>query len=116
MKRLPQCILALLLLINFPERAVAIFVATNGSDLNEGTNAKPLATITAALRKARELPRLNDVSIANGICIIVKGGVYNVTEAIDIKREDAGTVISLTYIKAATDETPVLRGDFAITH
>ena len=85
MKRLPQCLLALLLLINFPARAVDIFVATNGSDLNEGTNAKPLATITAALRKARELRRLNDVSIANGIYIIVKGGVYNLTEAIEIK-------------------------------
>ncbi len=116
MKRLPQCLVALLLLINFPARAVDIFVATNGSDLNEGTNAKPLATITAALRKARELRRLNDVSIANGIYIIVKGGVYNVTETIEIKPEDAGTAASPTYIQAATNETPVLSGGVAITN
>jgi hypothetical protein len=116
MKRLPQCLLALLLLIHFPAGAVDIFVATNGSDFNEGTNAKPLATITAALRKARELRRLNDATIANGIYIIVKGGVYNLTETIVLRPEDAGTASSPTYIQAAPHETPVLSGGLTISN
>lgn len=116
MKRLPQCLLALLLLIHFPAKAVDIFVATNGSDLNEGTNAKPMATIAAALRKARELRRLNDASIANGIYIIVKGGTYTLTETIVLKPEDAGTAASPTIITAAPGETPILSGGVAISN
>lgn len=116
MKRLPQCLLALLLLMNFPAWAVDIFVATNGSDINDGSKEKPLATITAALRKARELRRLNDPAVSGGIHIIVKGGRYNLTETIVVKPEDAGTALNPTYIEAAPNETPVLSGGFAISN
>ncbi len=116
MKRLPCCLLALLLLIHFPAWAVDIFVAVNGSDLNDGSKEKPLATVSAALRKARELRRLNDPGIANGIHIIVKGGVYNLYEPLMIKPEDAGTALSPTYIEAATNETPILSGGSRISN
>jgi hypothetical protein len=116
MKRLPQCLLALLLLINFPARAADIFVATNGSDLNDGSKGKPLASVAAALRKASELRRLNDATIVNGIHIIVSGGTYNLFEPIVIKPEDAGTALSPTYIEAAANETPVISGGFAISN
>jgi hypothetical protein len=66
MNRLSQCLLVLLLLTGFPVWAVDIFVAKNGSDLNDGSKEKPLATVAAGLRKARELRRLNDPSITNG--------------------------------------------------
>ena len=114
MKRLPQCFLALILLINFPARAADIFVATNGSDLNDGSKEKPLASVAAALRKARELRRLNDATITNGIHIIVSGGTYNLYEPIVIKPEDAGTALSPIYIEAATNERPVISGGFTI--
>ncbi|HMU09295.1 MAG TPA: right-handed parallel beta-helix repeat-containing protein [Ferruginibacter sp.] len=114
MKRLPQCLLALLLLINFPAWGVDIFVAVNGSDLNDGSKEKPLATISAALRKAREMRRLNEDAIVNGIHIIVKGGVYNLYEPLLIRPEDAGTTLNPTYIEAAPGETPVLSGGFQI--
>ena len=114
MKRLPQCLLALLLLINFPAMAVDIFVAVTGSDLNDGSREKPLATISAALRKAREMRRLNEGTIVNGIHIIVQGGIYNLYEPLLIRPEDAGTISSPTYIEAAPGETPVLSGGFQI--
>jgi len=116
MKRLPCCLLALLLLIHFPARAVDIFVAVNGSDLNDGSKEKPLASVAAALRKARELRRLNDPGIANGIHIIIKGGVYNLYEPLMIKSEDAGTALSPTYIGAATNETPIFSGGSGISN
>jgi L-rhamnose mutarotase len=116
MKRLPQCFLALILLINFPAGAADIFVATNGSDINDGSKEKPLATISAALRKAREMRRLGDVAITNGIHIIVRGGLYNLHETIYIRPEDAGTNESPTYIEAAANETPVLSGGFQIAN
>jgi hypothetical protein len=116
MKRLPQCFLALILLISFPARAADIFVATNGSDLNDGSKEKPFASVAAALRKARELRRLNDATIANGIHIIIEKGTYNLYEPIVIRPEDAGTALSPTYIEAATNENPVISGGFSISN
>ena len=116
MKRLPIFLLALLLLTCFSAPAVDIFVSTSGSDLNEGSSNKPLATVAAALRKARELRRLNDPSIADGIHIIIKGGVYYLYESLQIRPEDAGTAASPTYIESAPNEAPVLSGGFTIGH
>ncbi len=120
MKRLPQCLpallLVLLLLFNFNAWAGDIFVAANGSDVNDGSKQKPLATINAALRKAREWRRLNDAAIAGGINIIVGGGVYNLYEPVFIRPEDAGTNESPTYIQAAPNEIPILSGGFKINN
>ncbi len=109
-------LLALILLISFPARAADIFVATNGSDLNDGSKEKPFASVAAALRKARELRRLNDGTIANGIHIIIEKGTYNLYEPIVIKPEDAGTALSPTYIEAATNESPIISGGFTISN
>jgi hypothetical protein len=114
MNRLPQCLLALLLLICFPALAVDIFVATNGSDLNDGSKEKPLATVGAALRKARELRRLNETSITNGIHIILKAGTYQLREVILLRPEDAGNATIPTYIESAPNEIPVLSGGYRI--
>jgi len=115
MKRLPICLLALLLLLPIAAWAADIYVATNGSDTNEGSFNKPLATLAAALRKARELRRLNDATIAHGIHIIVKGGRYTLYEPVWLRPEDSGTNESPTWIEAAPNEQPVLSGGFAIS-
>ncbi len=114
MNRLPQCLLALLLLTGFPAWAVDIFVASNGSDLHDGSKNKPLASVAAALRKARELRRLKDPAIKNGIRIILKGGLYKLYEPIFVRPEDAGTPGSPTVIEAAPNELPVLSGGFKL--
>lgn len=114
MKRLPQYLLAFILLIHFPAMAADIFVSANGSDLNDGSKEKPLATVAAALRKAREMRRLNDATIANGIHIILKGGLYQLSEPLVVRPEDAGSPESPTYIQSAANETPVLSGGFQI--
>ena len=116
MKRLPQCLLALLLLLNFPAWAADIFVSTTGSDLNDGSKNKPLATVAAALRKARELRRLNDPAIVNGIHIIVNEGAYKLEEPIIIKPEDSGTNENPTWIEAIPNETPIFSGGFQISN
>lgn len=117
MKRLPRCFLVwLLLLLHCPAWAADIFVSTHGSDINDGSKGKPLASVAAALRKARELRRLNDASIANGIHIIIEKGTYNLFEPIVIRPEDAGTALSPTWIEAATNEIPVISGGFSISN
>lgn len=90
--------------------AAEIWVSTKGSDMNPGTLAKPFATLDAALRKARELRRLEDPSIAGGIYICMHGGVYTLDEPVFIRPEDSGTEGSPTRIIAAVNERPLLSG------
>ena len=55
--------------------AADLFVSPEGNDRNPGTKDSPKATLTAALRQARELRRLNDESVKGGITIHLEGGV-----------------------------------------
>ena len=52
-----------------------LWVAPNGDDHGTGTREQPLASVAMAQRKARELRRTNDPSIAEGIRIMLRGGV-----------------------------------------
>lgn len=115
MTRLPKCLLAFFVLIALSGNAADIYVSPTGSDTNPGTKAQPLATLTTALRKVRELRRLNDPSISDGVHIIMRGGTYQLYEPIFIRPEDAGTATSPTYIEAAHGEKPVLSGGVAIS-
>jgi hypothetical protein len=115
MKRLPSCLFAFFVLISLSGHAAEIYVASNGADNNPGTSQQPLATISSALRKARELRRLHDPSIINGIHIILKGGIYTLYEPVFIRPEDSGTKDSPTIIEAAPGEQPVLTGGITIT-
>jgi hypothetical protein len=116
MKRLPQRMLAIFLLIASVGHSADIYVSPTGSDLNDGSKEKPFATLNRALHKARELRRLNDTSIAKGIHIILRGGNYQVLETIVIKPEDSGTRESSTFIEAAPNEKPVLSGGVQLSN
>ncbi|MGC4102843.1 L-rhamnose mutarotase [Ferruginibacter sp.] len=114
MKRLPLCLLALLL--NLTAWAADIYVAPNGSDINDGSKNAPLATVAAALRKARELRRLLAKGETETIRIILSGGIYNLFEPLYIRPEDAGTADGPTTIQAAPGEQPILSGGINITN
>jgi hypothetical protein len=115
MKRLPAFLLVLLLLPALMLRSATIYVSIYGSDSNNGTKEQPLATVAAALKKARGLRRLHDSSIAGGIHIIVGAGTYQLYESLFIRAEDAGTAACPTWIEAAPGEQPVLSGGFPIS-
>ena len=94
--------------------AADIWVSPNGNDANPGTETAPMATVSAALRKARELRRLGDPSIAAGVHIILKGGEYPLVEPVFIRPEDSGTDSSPTVIEAAPGEHPILSGGLPV--
>jgi len=71
--------------------AADIWVAVNGNDLAEGTKEAPMATIGAALRKAREMRRLK---LAEKVIIWVKGGEYGLAEPLFVRPEDSGVTIA----------------------
>lgn len=114
MKRLPTCLVIIFLLVTLTAGAVDIHVSPNGADRNDGSRGKPLATITMALRKARELRRLKDPSVETGVHIILHGGTYTLYEPLVIRPEDAGN--NTTFIEAAPGERPVLSGGLVINN
>jgi hypothetical protein len=107
----------LFLFVSVSLHAAEIYVSPNGSDNNSGTKEKPLATVAMALRKAREMRRLNDAAASGGIRIIVQQGIYTLSEPIFIRPEDSGTPVSPTTIEAAAGEKvkPIFSGGISIT-
>ncbi|HJD77257.1 MAG TPA: right-handed parallel beta-helix repeat-containing protein, partial [Bacteroides reticulotermitis] len=75
-----------------------IWVSPQGSDLNDGTRQAPKATLTSALRQAREWRRLGDERVQGGITICLEGGTYALHESVFIRPEDSGTEASPTII------------------
>jgi hypothetical protein len=110
-----KLIIAFFLFIGVNVSATEIWVSCSGSDKNSGTKDQPLATVSAAVRKAREMRRLNDTSITRGIHIILRGGVYPQVELLLLRPEDSGTATSPTFIEAAQGEFPVLSGGVNVT-
>ncbi|HEX5654459.1 MAG TPA: L-rhamnose mutarotase [Chitinophagaceae bacterium] len=116
MKRLPICLFSFLLLVAASSQALDIYVSPYGNDSNEGSVSKPLATLSMALRKAREHRRLHTPDLTEEIHIILKGGLYKLQEPVFIRPEDAGTTISPTIIESATGEQAILSGGLGISN
>ena len=79
--------------------AAVIWVSPAGSDSAAGTQTEPKATVTAALRAARELRRTGKISENETVTIRLTGGVHRLYEPIFIRPEDSGTPQSPTVIE-----------------
>ena len=91
-----------------------IWVSPKGSDFNDGTCQSPKATLTSALRQAREWRRTEDNRIQGGITIYMEGGTYAFYEPVFIRPEDSGTKESPTIIRSVGDEKVILSGGISI--
>jgi hypothetical protein len=96
--------------------AAQIWLATNGNDANPGTKDLPKLTIAAALRQARELRRLKDPSVAEGIHILIEDGEYILDEPLLVRPEDSGTPTSPTVIENAPGASPIISGGVYINN
>lgn len=91
-----------------------IWISPKGSDFNDGTRQSPKATLTSALRQAREWRRTEDNRIQGGITIYMEGGTYAFYEPFFIRPEDSGTKESPTVIRSVGDEKVILSGGISI--
>ena len=62
-----------------------IWVSPKGNDFNDGTRQSPKATLTAALRQAREWRRTGDDRMQGGITVYMEGGTYALYEPVFIR-------------------------------
>ena len=104
----------LIICISFSMSAAEIWVSPKGNDKNTGTKENPLATVHMAMRKARELRRLKDASVKDGIRIIVMNGMYYLNEPLFVRPEDSGTAESPTTIEADVNARPIISGGIEI--
>ena len=91
-----------------------IWISPKGSDFNDGTRQSPKATLTSALRQAREWRRTEDNRIQGGITIYMEGGTYAFHEPVFIRPEDSGTKESPTIIRSVGGEKVILSGGISI--
>jgi hypothetical protein len=89
-------------------------VSPKGNDHNSGSENEPLRTLSRALRKARELRRLNDPCMEDGIIILLEEGVYQLDEPVVIRPEDSGSKSSPTIIRADRGDQVVLSGGITL--
>ena len=79
--------------------AADVYVSPSGRDSNNGTSPETAkATLTSALRQAREMRRLNAPGVEEGVPIHMADGVYPLYEPVFVRPEDSGTPTSPTVI------------------
>lgn len=83
--------------------AADVYVSPTGSDANDGSKSAPKATLTSALRQAREMRRLGAEGVESGINIHLAAGDYFLYEPVFIRPEDSGTPSSPTVITSGGD-------------
>lgn len=105
---------AICILCSYWLLAGEIWISPKGSDFNDGTRQSPKATLTSALRQAREWRRTEDNRIQGGITIYMEGGTYAFYEPVFIRPEDSGTKESPTIIRSVGDEKVILSGGISI--
>ncbi len=106
----PLVLVALSLWLTISAHAAEIWVSPSGDDANAGTAEQPMRSPALALRKGRELRRVNDASASDGVTIVLRGGVYPLTDTLRLRPEDAGTEKAPTVFVAAKGEKPVFSG------
>ncbi len=67
-----------------------IYVATDGSDSNDGSISKPFASLEKARDTIRELKKAGNLG-AGGAVVYIRGGEYLVQKTFELTAEDSGT-------------------------
>lgn len=93
--------------------AADIWVSPRGNDANAGSKEAPKATLTQALRQAREMRRLNKVGDNEPVVIHLAQGVHAVYEPLFVRPEDSGTPTSPTILQG--EDGASVSGGVALT-
>jgi len=113
--KLKTAAVALMTLLPLPALAGSIYVSTRGNDNADGTREQPLATLSQALKQAREWRRLHKPQADGGIYIILGEGTYHQPVPLFLRPEDSGTATSPTVISAAEGGNVAISGGVSIT-
>ena len=102
------CVALVLPLLLHAQQKVTVFVAPGGNDAYPGTSAKPLATLTAARNRSRELRKRQKLTVP--LEISIAPGTYQLPAPLVLTAEDAGTAESPLVFKGQGNIAPVFSG------
>jgi hypothetical protein len=102
----------LICLFCLPAAGQTLYVSTSGNDYNIGSYEQPLASLSGARDRLREMRRQGLVS--DTIFIKIMPGNYLLTQAFKMTEEDSGTEQLPVVYTAATAERPVFSGGLTI--
>jgi len=83
------------------------YVAPNGDDANPGTKQQPFASLRQAGDAVRQFKKANP---KKDITVLLRGGVYHLTETVVFALEDSGSPDQTVAYKAYPGETAILSG------
>jgi len=89
-------------------RHTEFYVATYGSDLEDGTEKRPFATLQRARDAIRKLKHAD--ALIGPVTVRIRGGTYPHTETFALCKEDSGTAASPITYRAYDDEDVRLVG------
>jgi hypothetical protein len=102
------------LFLALPVAEVEFYIATEGSDANSGTKAKPFVTLERARDEVRRLKE-NDRLPKRGVTIRLRAGDYLRTNALELTAADSGASDSPIVWQAVKGETVGLLGGRKLT-
>ena len=93
-----------------PRPARTLYVATDGSDDNPGTRAKPFRTLERARDAIRKLKK------EGRLTVILRGGIYERERTFELGEQDSGTAEAPIVYRAADGEEVRLVGGKAVAN
>ena len=110
---LVRMVIVMLLIGSSLLSAQKIYLSPEGNDSNSGSIEKPLATLIAALDKARELKKSHPVG--QTVEVIALGGEYFMYQPLSLTIDDGGIPGSPLIFKAEAGTRAVFRGGVRVT-
>ena len=89
--------------------ANALYVATNGSDQNDGSEASPLQTLEGARDRIRQIKAESGLP-KGGIVVYLKEGTYSREATFTLTGEDSGTAESPIIYRAFGNDKVIITG------
>ena len=91
----------------------ALYVATNGSDSNNGSESSPFATVAKAKETIRAMNASNTLP-EGGVTVYLRGGTYYMDEGMTFTAEDSGKEGSVITYTAYPGESVTISGQLPI--
>ncbi len=92
------------LINNAEDNVIKVYVSASATSGGNGTIEKPFSTIVEARNYVRTLDKLLPIEV------ILRGGEYRITSAVEINPQDSGTELAPVTYKAQEGERVVLNG------
>jgi hypothetical protein len=103
----------LLFIANITSSAQKIYISPNGNDSNSGSYDKPLASLTGARDKLREMRKSSQVS--GPIEVVALEGEYFMMQPLELTFEDSGTPASTLTFTSEPGKKVVFRAGVRVT-